>query len=316
MYVSHSPGPLSGSTRLRIPRPLPQRCTMTNILIPVFPSAPPFLTSWIPGQTPMSTWTALSTGILSYLAIVFGLQEFMKDRPAFKLRKPFRIHNAFLSLSSLVLLALMIEEVTKLWYHAGAYGAFCASASWTRRLEFYYMINYYFKYIEFLDTVFLVLKKRPLSFLHVFHHSTTALLTFVQIEAKLSGAWSVICLNLGVHVVMYYYYFAAAGGAKLWWKKHLTTMQILQFIIDIFLFHFGLYQHFAFTYWPYLPHIGDCAGDSKTAIFADVLIMSFLGLFANFYVQTYTKTDGDGIGKDTARLQVMRNNPGSGRRTD
>ena len=68
------------------------------------------------------------------------------------------------------------------------------------------MINYYFKYIEFLDTVFLVLKKRPLcklfiamrcrqgdidpyllAFLHVFHHSSTALLTFVQHEAKISG---------------------------------------------------------------------------------------------------------------------------------
>ena len=31
-----------------------------------------------------------------------------------------------------------------------------------QRLEFYYMINYYFKYIELLDTVFLALKKKPL----------------------------------------------------------------------------------------------------------------------------------------------------------
>ena len=30
-----------------------------------------------------------------------------------------------------------------------------------QKLEFYYMINHYFKFIEFLDTVFLVLKKRP-----------------------------------------------------------------------------------------------------------------------------------------------------------
>lgn len=29
-------------------------------------------------------------------------------------------------------------------------------------LEFYYMINYYFKYLELLDTVFLALKKKPL----------------------------------------------------------------------------------------------------------------------------------------------------------
>jgi hypothetical protein len=29
-------------------------------------------------------------------------------------------------------------------------------------MELYYMLNYYFKYIEFLDTVFLALKKKPL----------------------------------------------------------------------------------------------------------------------------------------------------------
>ena len=31
-----------------------------------------------------------------------------------------------------------------------------------QRMEFYYMINYYFKYLELLDTVFLAFKKKPL----------------------------------------------------------------------------------------------------------------------------------------------------------
>jgi len=34
-----------------------------------------------------------------------------------------------------------------------------------QKLEIYYMVNYYFKYYEFLDTIFLVLKKKPLSML-------------------------------------------------------------------------------------------------------------------------------------------------------
>lgn len=105
---------------------------MADILVRVLPSLPPSLATWIPGVTPMSTWTSVVTAIVSYLAVVFGLREFMKDMPPFSLRTIFRTHNAFLSVSSLVLLVLMIEEIIKLWHYVGPYDAFCARASWTR----------------------------------------------------------------------------------------------------------------------------------------------------------------------------------------
>lgn len=33
-------------------------------------------------------------------------------------------------------------------------------------MEFYYMVNYFFKYLELLDTVFLAFKKKPLRTLY------------------------------------------------------------------------------------------------------------------------------------------------------
>ncbi|KAH7911209.1 GNS1/SUR4 membrane protein [Hygrophoropsis aurantiaca] len=264
---------------------------LADFLLPFLPvsSIPPYLKSYIPGETPLSTWPVVSTALVSYLALIFGIREVMKDRPPQKLNTLFRIHNVFLSAGSLLLLLLMAEEVASVWWNAGVYDAMCADASWTEKLEFYYMINYYFKYVELLDTVFLAFKKKPLAFLHVFHHSATALLCYSQLNGKTSVSWVVISLNLSVHVIMYYYYYATAGGAKIWWKKYLTTIQIIQFVIDLFVVYFGTYQHYAATYFPHLPHIANCAGTETAALFGCGLLSSYLVLFINFYIQTYKK---------------------------
>ncbi|KAH8100716.1 GNS1/SUR4 membrane protein [Cristinia sonorae] len=251
------------------------------------PKVPYYLTSYVPGKTPLSTPQEVYPALVTYLVVIFSIQWFMKDRPALKLQYPFQAHNVFLSAGSLLLLVLMLEEVIpSIWKHGVFYGM-CNVNMWTPRMEFYYMINYSFKYIELIDTVFLALKKKPLAFLHVFHHSATALLCYSQLEGRTSVSWVVISLNLAVHVVMYYYYYATAGGARIWWKKYLTTMQITQFVIDLCAVYFGTYSYYAATYWHFLPHLGTCAGTEYAALFGCGLLSSYLLLFINFYIQTY-----------------------------
>lgn len=142
---------------------------------------PAHLTSYIRGETPFSTWPAVVSMTMTYLVVVFGTRETMKDKAPLKLTTLFRAHNLILSIGSLILLTFVGEEVFSNWLkpEIATYGSLCSSEAYTRvsilplirfddltlhfkRLEFYTMVNYYFKYYELLDTVFLALKKKPL----------------------------------------------------------------------------------------------------------------------------------------------------------
>ncbi|CAE6493185.1 unnamed protein product [Rhizoctonia solani] len=279
---------------------------LADALLSVIPKAwhlPEHLVSYHAGVTPLSTPPVVVACLIGYLTTIFSLREVMRSREPMKLTTPFQIHNIYLTAGSGLLLLLMIEEIAPIWWKGGLFNAMCAESSWTPRLEFYYMINYYIKYVELADTVFLVLKKKPLAFLHVFHHAATALLCFTQLNGRTSVSWVPIVLNLTVHVFMYYYYWATAGGRKIWASraplKYLTTMQITQFVIDLFAVYFASYSYFSTTYWPFLPTMGTCSGTEGAALFGCGLLTSYLFLFIDFYIRTYKKAPVKGKAKSS-----------------
>ena len=70
---------------------------------------------------------------VTYLVVVFGTRETMKDKSPLKLTTLFRAHNLILCVGSLILMALIGEEVFSNWLKPdiGTYGSLCAIEAYT-----------------------------------------------------------------------------------------------------------------------------------------------------------------------------------------
>ncbi|KAJ1967415.1 Fatty acyl-CoA elongase/Polyunsaturated fatty acid specific elongation enzyme [Dimargaris xerosporica] len=244
---------------------------------------------YVRGVTPLSTNFEAFSLMVVYLTVIFGGQWLMKNFKPIRANLLFQIHNFFLTVVSLGLLLLFIEQVYPMYRAHGLLFTICSDDAWTQKLELLYYLNYLTKYYELVDTVFLVLRKKKLEFLHYYHHSLTMILCFTQLNGRTSVSYVPITLNLLVHVFMYYYYWRASCGVRIWWKKYLTLLQITQFIIDLGFVYFCTYTYFAATYYPFMPNMGACAGTESSALFGCLLLSSYLLLFLQFFGKTYTK---------------------------
>lgn len=243
------------------------------------------------GETPLSTIEEVFPAIALYYLVIFGGRAVINKlgiRP-FVLNGLFQLHNLFLTTLSLTLLVSIMEQLfPQIWKH-GLFYAICDERAWTREMVVLYYMNYLTKFVEFVDTVFLVLKQKKLTFLHTYHHGATALLCFTQLVGTTPISWVPISLNLFVHVVMYWYYFLAARGIRVWWKEWVTRFQIIQFVIDLSFIYFAVYIKVMSNIKPEWAGCLTCSGTATATISGCAIISSYLVLFIAFYIEVYRK---------------------------
>ncbi|XP_046400614.1 elongation of very long chain fatty acids protein AAEL008004-like [Ischnura elegans] len=168
---------------------------------------------------------------------------------------------------------------------------FCAPVDYSRQpfaVKVTSLVWWYFilKLTELTDTITFVLRKKKshVSNLHVLHHSAMPMSAWAGTKFVPGGHTTVVGLfNTGVHVVMYSYYFLSTFGPevqkKLFWKRHVTSLQMYQFVI-IMLHSMQMLLR------------SDCNYPKSFAAWIVFQAIMFYVLFDGFYKQQYGKTLG------------------------
>lgn len=233
------------------------------------------ITSPVPGATII--------GLYLYFVISWG-PKYMANKPPFQLQKTLVVYNF---LQVLISCWLFYEGLDACWLRR--YSWKCEPVDWSTSPEAMRVargVYVYFlaKISELLDTVFFVIRKkdRQITFLHMYHHTVMPMISWGATKYYPGGHGTLIgVINSFVHIIMYTYYMLAAMGPQfqrfLFWKRHITTLQMLQFCI-------------AFIHSSQLLFY-DCGYPRWTVCFTLPNAIFFYYLFNDFYGKAYRKNE-------------------------
>ena len=228
-------------------------------------------------------WEVPIISVIAYLLFCYFGIKVMETRKPFDLKYLLAFWNLFLSTFSFIgvirtaphligeLLTLQFRETVctkaKITYGDGPCGL------WV-------LLFILSKIPELIDTVFIVLRKRDLIFLHWYHHVTVLLYCWHAYSSMAaSGLWFV-SMNYSVHSIMYFYFMMQALKMvpKGFPAYLITVAQIAQMFVGTFI---------CIASWYYVYTSDDCHNDFYNLIAGALMYGSYLYLFVDFGVRRF-----------------------------
>lgn len=217
-----------------------------------------------------------------YAALVFGGQHFMRDRQKLDLRKPLVLWSLSLAIFSIV---GAVRTGLYMLYILNNYGfkqSVCDQSFYNGPVTKFWAYAFVLsKAPELGDTAFIVLRKQRLIFLHWYHHITVLLYSWYSYKDQVAGGGWFMTMNYTVHALMYSYYAARAAGYRVPkpFAMVITSAQIAQMAMGLTVVAL-VYQ------W---MQDGNCPSYLDNIVWACLMYLSYLVLFASFFYQTYLK---------------------------
>uniref|UniRef100_A0A1I8Q6M2 Elongation of very long chain fatty acids protein n=1 Tax=Stomoxys calcitrans TaxID=35570 RepID=A0A1I8Q6M2_STOCA len=251
------------------------------------------------------TWVFYYCGI--YMLVIFGGQHFMQNRPRFQLRGPLIIWNTMLAMFSIMGAFRTAPELLHVLRHYGLFHSVCVPSyiEQDRVCGFWTWLFVLSKLPELGDTIFIVLRKQPLIFLHWYHHITVLIYSWFSYTEYTSSARWFIVMNYCVHSVMYTYYAlkAARFNPPRFIAMIITSLQLTQMIIGCAINIWA--NGFLKTHGPQSCNISQTNINLSIAMY-----FSYFVLFARFFYKAYISPSGKSrrmaaslVAQNSAKLQ-------------
>lgn len=138
---------------------------------------------------------------------------------------------------------------------------------------------------ELIDTVFLVVKGKPVIFLHWYHHITVLLYCWNSYVTEGGAGLYFVAMNYCVHAMMYFYFFLmAVKQVPVWYNPFpLTICQISQMVVGTSVVSACIYYHYYGTkIYHYATGDKPCHNLQSNLIAGGLMYASYLYLFCEF----------------------------------
>ncbi|CAF4801640.1 unnamed protein product, partial [Rotaria socialis] len=224
-------------------------------------------------------WLSIVYSII-YVGFIYYGRSLMEKRERFELRLPLILWNVALALFSIFGMIRCVPEMIYGIDKRGLQYTICDNSNIYGVTGFWITIFCISKVPELIDTLFIVLRKQKLIFLHWFHHATVLIYAWYSYhDWTASGRWFVF-LNYSVHALMYSYYAFRAMKFQIpkWISVTVTTFQLSQMVVGCFV-----------NYKAYIYKQNGAACDVAYAniFWSFVMYAVYFGLFLHFFFVSY-----------------------------
>uniref|UniRef100_A0A0N4ZHF9 Elongation of very long chain fatty acids protein n=1 Tax=Parastrongyloides trichosuri TaxID=131310 RepID=A0A0N4ZHF9_PARTI len=217
-----------------------------------------------------------------YVITIRCIENLMTNHRPFTLKKCLFLWNAALAIFSTIGMLRSGEEFFYVVLNKPFTHSICYSINPNEPVAFWACAFALSKVAELFDTIFLVLRKKKVIFLHWYHHVVVLIYSWNSaVEVTAAGRWFIF-MNFTVHSIMYSYYAFASVGIR--FPKIIsmivTILQTSQMLIGVTISCIVYYLRSKNIMIP-------CQQSYENLTLCFSIYLSFAILFMNFFIKNY-----------------------------